>query len=249
MGGPELERIIREAFDLGYRAIDTATAYRNEESIGNVLQGLFNEGKVSREDVFVTSKLSPKEQGFENGYQAILESLKRLRLSYLDCMLIHWPGASKISPSDEKNRTLRIGTYKALERAYAEGLIRSFGVSNYLARHLDEIKEYATVMPMVLQMEIHPLYFPSWIATYQKEMDLVVTSYSTLGEGRFVNGQLPLTSVNDIATKRIASPSTVLLRWAIEKDLCVIPKTSNVSRLAENLGALTAFELTDEVSG
>jgi methylglyoxal/glyoxal reductase len=162
-------------------------------------------------------------------------------------MLIHWPGTQGAPLDSPVNKQNRLQTYKALEQAYKEGIVRSIGVSNYYPQQLDELKD-ADVPPMVLQMELHPLYNPSWVKDYVQPQGIVVTSYSTLGEGRFVNGSIVLESVKKIAEHHNVSMGCVLLRWAIQKGFTVIPKTSRTERLEENMTVIHGPLLSDEVA-
>ena len=126
--GDECRKAVSIALRVGYRLIDTASVYRNEEEVGIAVR----ESRVKRNDIFITSKISPGEQGEDLAYEAIQRSLSKLGLEYIDLMLIHWPGAKKVPPQSEKNRILRVGSWAALVRAQAEGLVIHIGVSNCL---------------------------------------------------------------------------------------------------------------------
>ncbi|KAJ1934452.1 hypothetical protein FBU59_005693, partial [Linderina macrospora] len=154
-----VKRVVGQALTTGYRLIDTASVYRNEEAIGQMLSSIFNDpgSSVQREDIWITSKLAPTQQGYEQAKQAVLASLEKLQTDYIDLYLIHWPGASKLKPDSPKHREMREGSWRALEELYAQGKVRSIGVSNFTKRHLEEMQEYATVQPMVNQCEMHPL--------------------------------------------------------------------------------------------
>lgn len=157
-------------------------------------------------------------------------------------MLIHWPGVSGRKPSDERNLEQRKLTWCTLECLYEKGLVKCIGVSNYELRHLQEMETYAHTMPHVLQIEIHPYYVPQELIDYCRVKQIRITSYSTFGEGRFLNGQLDVPMMGNIAQKHGVTVAQVLLRWAIQNDFHVIPKASSKLRLRENLD-IEGFQL------
>jgi diketogulonate reductase-like aldo/keto reductase len=161
-------------------------------------------------------------------------------------MLIHWPGTQKLKRENPINSSNRLGTYRALERAHKEGLIKAIGVSNFNIDHLEHLLTNVEIVPAVNQVELHPLYQQKDLVTFCKEKGIVVQSYSTLGEGKFVNGSIKLESVEEISKRTKATPAQVLLRWAVEKGYPVIPKTSNINRLEENF-SIFGFEMTEKV--
>ena len=233
-------KAVQMALECGYTLIDTASIYKNETEIGMVLSEYINSGKIIRNDIFITSKISPKDQGFEKGYASIKRSLKDLQLDYLDLILIHWPGTAGIPVHDKRNKENREGTWKALEKAYEEGLVKSIGVSNYTLSHLKEMEKFET-LPHVNQIEFHPLVYDDEmkdLLAYCNEKKILVQSYSTLGVGELVNQQNVRPELKQISSELNSTIAQVLLAWAIKKGCPVIPKTQSEERLIENKNAL-----------
>ncbi|KAG0168009.1 hypothetical protein DFQ29_000166, partial [Apophysomyces sp. BC1021] len=243
----ELGPVMKEAIRAGYRLIDTATVYKNEEPIGRVLEDIFKDESlgVQRKDLFVTSKLSTKDQGYDACYKAVNNSLQRLGLDYLDLYLIHWPGTSKTKLSDPKNRTNRAESYRALEQLYREGKVRHIGISNYTAVHLERLINTCEIIPHVHQFELHPcLYQPELLAICAQH-HIQVQAYSSLGEGRLVDGSIRLEGLEQIAKRLSVTPAQVLLRWAIQHKRAIIPKSKTPERVRQN-GDVFSFELSDQ---
>ncbi|RKP20148.1 glyoxal reductase [Rozella allomycis CSF55] len=240
----DVERVVSEAINIGYRHIDTATVYRNEEAIGNTLKSLFDKGVLRREEIFITSKLAPKDQGYEKATKAVDESLKKLGLDYIDLYLIHWPGTSSIKPNSPKNKKNRQDSWKALEEAYRQGKLKAIGVSNYTINHLKEMEEYATIKPMVLQCEAHPLYIPIDEVKYCKDNSIIFEAYTSLGEGKFLQNDFleEHQFIQEIADRHGKTVAQVLLAWALQQDWTVLPKSKNPSRLKENFDCLFALK-------
>ncbi|CDH57514.1 aldo-keto reductase [Lichtheimia corymbifera JMRC:FSU:9682] len=238
----DLRPVVREAIHAGYRLIDSATVYRNEEALGTILKEVLQDASfgVSRQDLFITSKLSPQHQGFEKCYQAVLNSLERFGLDYLDLYLIHWPGTAKKKLSDPVNRENRLGSYRALEKLYHEGKIKHIGVSNFTAKHLEDLLEHCTIVPHVHQFELHPRLVQQDILALCAKHKIQVQAYSSLGEGNLL--QDPDIVVPDSSLSR----AQVLLRWAIQHGWAVIPKSSSPDRVVANANVFS-FELSKEV--
>ncbi|CAG8721794.1 8731_t:CDS:2, partial [Cetraspora pellucida] len=228
---------------LGYSAI----GYRNEETIGKVVNELIKDTSLNlkREDFFITSKLPPKDQGYDNCYQALLSSLQRFNMDYLDLFLIHWPGTQKLKPSDPQNGINRKASYKALEDLYTSGKIRAIGVSNYTHRHLTDLLSHCTIIPAVLQVELHPLYYQKELIDLCRKHNILVQAYSSLGEGKLVNGEVEISVIKDIARKNMVSVAQLLLRWGHQHGFIVIPKSTNAERIKENIN-IFKFELSNE---
>lgn len=197
MNEKHLLNTIPVALQIGYRLIDTATNYRNEIHIANRLSEIYLSSCLCRSDLFLTSKLQPKDHGYEKAKQAIQSSLEKLQTDYLDLYLIHWPGVAGLSPVDKRNKLLREGSWKALEEAYQQGLLRAIGVSNYSLHHLQEMESYACVMPMVNQIEIHPLCYPIDVITYCQMHNIVLQAYSSLGHGKFTKTIINRSELNN----------------------------------------------------
>ncbi|KAG1404542.1 hypothetical protein G6F60_004253 [Rhizopus arrhizus] len=236
----ELMPIITEAVLSGYRLIDSATVYKNEEVLGAILKDIFADPtfKIQRKDLFITSKLSPQHQGYDKCYKAVNDSLQRFGLEYFDLYLIHWPGTSKKQLNDPINAENRIGSYKALEQLYREGKVKQIGVSNFTSKHLNELLQVCEVIPHVHQFELHPcLYQPELLEICQKN-NIQVQAYSSLGEGKLVNGEVKVDGLEEIAQRLQVSPAVVLLRWAVQHDWIIIPKSKTPERVKENAKSL-----------
>jgi diketogulonate reductase-like aldo/keto reductase len=236
----QINKTIKLAIKYGYRHIDTASGYKNEEEIGNTLQELFKEGVIKREDIFLTSKLSPLEHGYEEAFQAYENSCKRLKVNYLDLYLIHWPGVGKLDKNSLENRNIRKQTWKAFEELYKHGKVKSIGVSNYTISHLKQLLEYCTIIPAVNQVELHPQLTQLELRNFCIDHDIQVEAYSSLGRGKLLNHPTVLL----IANEHKKTPSQILLRWAIQQNIPVIPKTIKESRIIEN-SQIFNFSLSD----
>ncbi|KAI8147062.1 NADP-dependent oxidoreductase domain-containing protein [Fennellomyces sp. T-0311] len=222
-----LKPVIHQAIRDGYRLIDSATVYRNEEVLGKILQEIFNDPSygVARQDVFITSKLS------------VNDSLERFGLDYFDLYLIHWPGTAKKKLGDPINQENRMGSYRALEQLYHEGKVRHIGVSNYTARHLEHLMENCEIKPHVHQFELHPRLVQQDILQLCAKHQIQVQAYSSLGEGKLLEDE----AVMDISQSR--NVAQVLLSWAVQHGWAVIPKSSSPDRVCSNAKTL---ELSDE---
>ncbi len=217
---------VRDALKIGYRMIDTASFYENEEMVGKALR----ESGMAREEIFVTSKVWNSEQGFQETLRAFERSLRRLRLDYLDLYLIHWPVAEK-----------RLETWKALEKLYDEGRCRAIGVSNFMVRHLEELERVHGALPAVDQVEFSPFLYRKGLWDQCRKKGIQLEAYSPLARGmKFDDPQLMR-----IAGAVSKSPAQVLIRWSLQKELVCIPKASNLDRLEEN-SEVFDFELDEE---
>ncbi|ORX48556.1 Aldo/keto reductase [Hesseltinella vesiculosa] len=232
----ELEPVVTKALQHGYRLIDSATVYRNEEALGLILKKVLADpdSGIERGDLFVTSKLTPADQGYDKCYQAVLKSLERFGLDYLDLYLIHWPGSAKTKLTDPKNRENRMASYRALEKLYEEGKIKQIGVSNYTVTHLQDLLDHCKIVPHVHQFELHPCLFQKDLVALCERHNIQVQAYSSLGEGALINGTVPLPHLKVIADKHNTTEALVLLRWAIEHRWAIIPKSKSPDRVQEN---------------
>jgi 2,5-diketo-D-gluconate reductase A len=224
----EVVPAVREALKAGYRSIDTAQGYDNEEGVGEAVR---NSG-LPREDLFITSKLRTKSMGYEGTLKGVTESLSKLGLDYLDLFLIHWP-----TPA----RNTYVDTWKALIQAQKDGLVRSIGVSNFLVEHLDRIIDETGVFPVVNQIETHPKYQQRDMRHYLRENRIQQESYSPLGSGSVLKDP----AIAEIAGKHGKSPAQTILRWHIQEGLVVIPKSVTPERIRDNLKVFD-FELDDD---
>ncbi|CAG2170398.1 unnamed protein product [Oppiella nova] len=236
--------IVAQSLRTGYRLIDTAAVYQNEEYIGEVIENLREFG-LKREDVFIITKLNPSDQGRGTARTKVLESIAKLRTPYVDLVLIHWPGTVGLDHKDPKNAELRKGSYEDLEDLHAEGLIKSIGVSNYTAKHMEELLNHCKVVPAVNQVEFHPLLYQKELCEYSEGKGVVIQAYSSLGG---VEGWKVL-SINQtlvkVAQKYQKSVAQILLKWGLQHNVCVIPKTSRVENLRPNFDLLD-FEISTE---
>lgn len=217
---------ITKALQVGYRAIDTASLYDNEEQVGEAIR----HSDVPRESIFVTTKVWNSDQGFDNTLRAFEVSLKKLNMDYVDLYLTHWPVEGKYAE-----------TYRAIERLYDEKLIRVPGVSNHHERHIEEVLKAAHTPPMVNQIEAHPYLSQEPLRAFCKERNIAVTAWSPLGRGGVLQDEVIL----EISGKYGKSPAQVVLRWHVQNDILVIPKSVTPSRIEENANIFD-FELTAE---
>ncbi|MGE7185779.1 aldo/keto reductase [Peribacillus sp. NPDC006672] len=213
--GNETVESVKKAIEVGYCAIDTAAIYENEEGVGQAIR----ECGVPREKLFITSKVWNTEQGYEATLKAFDDSLNRLGLEYLDLYLIHWPGKDKY-----------LETWKALEKLYKNGKVRSIGVSNFHVHHLENLLANSEVKPVVNQIELHPLLTQVEIREYCAKHEIKVESWSPLGRGNLLEEP----TINHIAKKHGKSSAQVLIRWHLQNNLVVIPKSITPSRIEEN---------------
>jgi len=218
---------VEQAIDVGYRLIDTAKIYRNERGVGKAIANT----NIPREDLFITTKVWNGDQGYENTLQAFDESLEKLGLDYIDLYLIHWP-----TPKYD----MYVETYKAMEKIYKDGLVKSIGVCNFDIEHLERIMSECEVKPTVNQVECHPFLQQNELRAFCKKHDIIVESYSPLMNGTRV---LDEDAIKNIADQYGKTPAQVILRWHLQSDLVTIPKTITPSRMKENLDVFD-FELT-----
>jgi len=226
---------------VGYTHIDTASVYRNEAAVGRAIR----ESNVPRHELFLTTKLAPKDQGAGKAYASLCRSLSELGLDYVDLYLIHWPAASGLKHDDPLNRIRRHESYVELQQGVREGKIKNLGVSNFEIRHLTALlaDPAVTYPPSVNQVECHPLYPQIQLREYCRKHGILIQAYSSLGQGK--QDLLAHPVVTSTATKRGMTPAQVLLRWALQQGIPVLPKTTNTMRMTENLGALNK-ELQNE---
>ncbi|MCF1473961.1 MULTISPECIES: aldo/keto reductase [Rhizobium/Agrobacterium group] len=208
---------VRSALSVGYRHIDTAAVYENEEGVG---EGIRSSG-IDRGDIFLTTKLWNNEQGFDNTLKAFDASLKRLGTDYVDLYLIHWP-----SP----HRGLFVETWKAFIQLKEEGRARSIGVSNFYPEHLKTIIDETGVVPVINQIELHPDFQQKQAREFHQAHNIVTQSWSPLGQGKLLDNPV----IGKIAAKHGRTAAQIIIRWHIESGLVVIPKSVTPSRIEEN---------------
>ncbi len=229
------------ALKSGYRLIDTASIYRNE---ADVAAGIAASG-VPREDIFITSKLSPKQQGEDEAYAACMGSLKALGTSYLDLYLVHWPGAKGLKPHHPGVKEKRHATWRAMQRLLKEGHVRSIGVSNFMPHHLEALlaDEACTHAPSLNQFEVNPLLHAEAAVHACKARGIAVQAYAPLAQGNTL--LLQDEHVCRIAQRLQCSPAVVCIRWGLQMGYLQIPRSVNPEHIKDNLRALEV-KLTDE---
>ncbi len=208
---------VSQALQIGYRHIDTASVYENEEGVG---AGLRDSG-VDRDEVFVTTKIWNADQGFAPSGKALDESLARLKLEYVDLLLIHWPAPAK---------ELFVDTWQAMIEAKKQGKARSIGVSNFNPDHLQRLIQETGVAPVLNQIELHPYFQQPGLRRTNAELGICTESWSPLAQGKALNDPL----VREIAAKHGRTCSQVIIRWHVQLGLVVIPKSVTDARIREN---------------
>ena len=224
--GEEVQNAVKTALENGYKSIDTAAIYHNENGVGKAIA----ESEVAREDIFLTSKVWNSEQGYKTTLAAFEESLEKLQTDYLDLYLIHWPKGD-----------LSLETWKALEELYAKGKIKAIGVSNFLVHHLEDFLPHCKVMPAVNQVEFHPELIQPDLLRFCKEKGIQLEAWSPIMKGR-VNDLLVLQA---LAAKYSKTPVQITLRWEIQKSVVTIPKSVTPERIISNADIFD-FELSPE---
>ncbi|MCX7908536.1 MAG: aldo/keto reductase [Ignavibacteria bacterium] len=214
------------ALEVGYRHIDTASFYRNEYDVGRSIK----DSGIDRKEVFVTTKIWNDDQGYEKTLRAVEKSLNLLEFDYVDLILIHWPVPK-----------LRKETWKALERVYDEGICSAIGVSNYTIAHLQELFNYANVLPVVNQVEFSPFLYQKELLEFCEENQIKLEAYSPLARGRKFDNPILL----EISSKYNKTPAQIMIRWALQIGTIVIPKSSNKDRIIENANVFD-FEIESE---
>lgn len=229
---------VKAALNSGYRHIDTATAYANEESVGKAIRDFLEESGIKREEIFVTTKLHNKDHGYDNTKRAIENSLKLLGLDYIDLYLIHWPNPIMYR-DDWKNKDQE--SWKAMEEAYNEGKLRALGLSNFFPRHIDAILETATIPPVVNQIKFCPSINAKDAADYSKEKGMLLEAYSPMGTGAVLNNS----EMIEIANKYNKTTAQVCIRYALQSGYLPLPKSVTPERIKSNTDVFS-FELSDE---
>lgn len=228
--GPELVNAVKTAIKHGYCSVDTAAIYENEEGVGKgILEGL-KEAGISREELFVTSKVWNSDLGYESTIAAYQTSLKKLGLEYLDLYLIHWPVERKYKDA-----------WRALETLYKEGRVKAIGVSNFQIHHLEDLMKDAEIKPMVNQVERHPRLTQKELQAYCQNNGIQLEAWSPLMQGQLLDNEV----LQEIANKLNKSVAQIILRWDLQNGVVVIPKSTKEHRIVENANVFD-FELTKE---
>lgn len=226
--GEEVYNSVKWALEHGYKSIDTAAIYRNEEGVGRAIK----DSGIPRDELFITSKLWNSDQGYEEAFQAYQASLDKLGLDYLDLYLIHWP-----VPKQNKYKE----SWKAMEELYNDGKIRAIGVSNFKEHHLDDLLQEAAITPMVNQVEYHPHLQQKSLHEYCKQHNIQLEAWSPLKQGELLNDP----TLIEIAERHGKSTAQVILRWDLQQEVITIPKSVKQHRIHENADIFD-FELTNE---
>lgn len=231
--GQVAEDSVLAALNAGYRHIDTAAAYGNEESVGNAIK----KSGVNRHDLFVTTKLWNKNHGYKQAKAAIDESLQKLGLDYLDLYLIHWP-----NPVDMRNNWAEMNaeSWQAMEEAQRAGKIRALGISNFRKHHIDELMKTAEIKPVVNQNYLNPSDLQPELVAYDDKLGMLNEAYSPLGTG----GLLGNDTVNEVAKNHGKSPAQVLIRWSLQHGFLPLPKSVHPEYIKANVEVFD-FELSD----
>jgi len=229
--GDDLAEAVKTAIEKGYRSIDTAQVYRNEESVGRGIRAAIDEGLVTREELFVTSKVWNDGLSYEETLAAYDSSLEKLGLDYLDLYLVHWPGID----------TNYVDVYKALEKVYQDGRVRSIGVSNFHVHHLENLLKETSVVPVINQIEFHPHLTQEEVRAFCKENGIQVEAWSPLMNGSLLEESL----IQQLASKYGKTPAQIVLRYDVQHGVVTIPKTMTPARMTENLTVFD-FALTEE---
>lgn len=225
----DTQAAVQQALEVGYRSLDTATIYGNEVQVGAAIAS----SGLARDEMFVTAKVWNDAQGREATIRACHASLERLGLDRVDLYLIHWPVPS---------RGRYVETWEALVELRAQGLVRSIGVSNFQAEHLEQVIAETGVVPVVNQIELHPWLQQRDLRHQCSGLGVTVEAWAPLGEARYLDAPVLL----DIAGRVGATPAQVVLRWHLQLGHVVIPKTTRPDRMRENLAAAAGPELTDD---
>lgn len=222
----ECERCVLDALQVGYRLIDTAQSYFNEEEVGNAIK----KSGIPREEIFLTTKVWIEHYGYDACRASVLESMQKLQVDYLDLCLLHQPFADYF------------GAYRALEDLYEEGKIRAIGISNFYADRMVDMASFAKVRPAVNQVEIHPHHQQKEAKMWHEKYGVQMEAWAPFGEGR--GGMFELPELKAIGEQYGKTPVQVILRWHLQRGIVVIPKSTHMERMEQNFNVFD-FELTD----
>jgi len=225
---------VRSALELGYRHIDTASVYGNEESVGQAMR----DSGIQRDEIFLTSKLWNDDHGYEATLKAFQQSLNRLGTDYLDLYLIHWPNPKAFRDCWEE---MNAGSWKAMEELYEAGKIKAIGVSNFMIHHLEALSKTARIVPMVNQIRICPGDLNRELIQYCQDKNILLEAYSPLGTGKAFG----VKALDDMATNYATTVAKVCLKWSLQHGFLPLPKSVTPSRIKENMD-IFGFELSKE---
>lgn len=232
-----MSNVIGEAYSMGYRLIDAAAAYSNEIAISKAIA----QNELPRKDLLISDKVWNTSRGYEATQEACKKSLKKLKTDYFDMYLIHWPASMKLYDNWED---INADTWRGMEQLYKDGLVRCIGVCNFKVHHLESLKKTATIMPMINQIELHPGLMQADIVSYCQKENIIIEASSPLGNGQILNNE----KLVELANSKDKTVAQVCLRWAIQKGVVVIPKSTNSVRLRQNIDVFD-FELSSDEMG
>lgn len=221
-------QLVGTALDLGYRRIDTAALYDNEQEVGAAIR----KSSIPREEIFVTTKIWNDRQGYHEAKEAVQEGLDRLNIGYVDMMLIHWP-----APKQNKF----VETWRAFEELVEEGKLRGIGVANFNIHHLETLLESASIVPALNQVELNPTFQQAELRAFNAKHGIATEAWAPLGRAKILDNLVLV----DLAEAHKKSAAQIVIRWHLQIGNLVIPKSSNPDRLAENLDVFN-FSLSDE---
>ena len=228
---PEMEKAIKTAYDVGYRLFDTAASYGNEELIGNAIKKL----KIPRNEIFIITKIFKGDNTYEKAKKSIENSLKKLKMDYIDMVLIHWPEVEK---SED-----RINTWKALEESVEEKKVRMIGVSNFCKIHLEQILNNCKIKPVVNQIEYNPIYIDEETINYSLQNNIIIQAYCPFAEwnSKLVENDI----IVNIAKNKNKTISQIILKWLLQKNTIPLPKSIKAEHIKQNFD-INGFYLTDD---
>lgn len=230
----ELEYALTHALEFGYRHIDTASIYNNEEYIGEVIQNI----GIDRKELFITSKVWNDMQGYDSTILSCHNSLEKLKTDYLDLFLIHWPAPFKFR---NKWKDIMIETWSAMEYLLSQNLVKSIGISNFKIHHIEHLLSFAKTKPVVNQIELHPGFQQTEIVKYCKSQNILIEAWGPLGQGRLLDNN----TINTIANEYNKTISQIILKWSIQKGFVPLVKSINKKRIQDNINIFD-FTLSTE---
>lgn len=226
MPNEQIKEAVHAALDFGYRHIDTAAFYENEDGLGEAIKS----HSLPRKDIFITSKVWNTDQGYDETIKAFNQSLEKLQTDYLDLYLVHWPVKGKYTE-----------TWRALETLYEEGRVRAIGVSNFMQHHLEDIMESGNIVPMVNQVEFHPHLVQQDLIDFCKNHKIQYEAWSPLIQGKVFEIDL----LKELSEKYKKSIAQIVIRWDLQKGVITIPKSTHKKRIEENASVFD-FEISDD---
>ena len=226
MPNDQIKKAVHAALDFGYRHIDTAAFYENEDGLGEAIKT----HAIPRKELFITSKVWNTDQGYDQTISAFNQSLKKLQTDYLDLYLVHWPVKGKF-----------LDTWHALETIYEEGRVRAIGVSNFMQHHLEQVMESGNIVPMVNQVEFHPHLVQQDLVDFCKKHNIQYEAWSPLMQGKVFEIDL----LKDLSAKYNKTIAQIVLRWDLQKGVVTIPKSVKKNRIEENASVFD-FEISEE---